>query len=442
MELQMPSSLASDDAIGASTLNITVLGLWHLGCVTAACCAQHFQVSGLALEFGAAAELASGKTPIFEPGLDSLIQAGLQSGRLRFSCEPSNACALADILWVTYDTPVDDNDRPDVASVLEAIAITIPHLPAKAVILLSSQLPAGTCANLERNYPGRVFLYSPENLRLGRAIDAFTKAERVVVGMRNDAANKKLMELLFSPFTTQIIFMRTESAEMVKHALNSFLAVSISFINEIGRLCEHLGADVAEVSAGLKSDPRIGSRAYLGAGGPFAGGTLARDVVSLRELGEAYGEPLTLIPAIKESNDKHRGWTLSKLRSQLPSLTGKKVVLFGLTYTPHTDTLRRSGAVELFEALFEAGATVFAVDPAVKTLASRLQGLTLAQPDHACSGAHAIIICTEWPEFRELPWPQLLASTASAFVIDSNRFLGCQMSKCLDTPYFSVGHSL
>jgi UDPglucose 6-dehydrogenase len=149
--------------------------------------------------------------------------------------------------------------------------------------------------------------------------------------------------------------MRTESAEMVKHALNSFLALSITFINEIARLCEHTGADAKEVAAGLKSEPRIGPKAYLGPGGPFAGGTLARDVVTLTKLAEAKGEKISVIPAIKQSNDLHRGWAFRRLQSRLGDLRGKKIAILGLTYTTNTDTLRRSAAVELCQQLFESG---------------------------------------------------------------------------------------
>ncbi len=157
-----------------------------------------------------------------------------------------------------------------------------------------------------------------------------------------------LTEALFAPFAAHVLFMRTESAEMVKHALNSFLAVSITFINEIARLCEHVGADAKEVAAGLKSEPRIGPRAYLGPGGPFAGGTLARDVVTLTKLGAANHEALSLIPAIKQSNDGHRGWALRQLRSRLGELRGKTVAVLGLTYKPehgHAPAQHRGGAL-------------------------------------------------------------------------------------------------
>ena len=244
-------------------MNVTVLGLWHLGCVTAACCARHFQVVGLDFDEANIAKLNAGQAPLLEPGLNELIAASLAAKKLSFTTDPKIACARADVLWLCYDTPVNENDESDVAFVLANLRRALPHLPKGALVLISAQLPVGTCRRLEAEFPQFHFACSPENLRLGRAIDAFEKAERVVVGIRNDA-KKPLLGKLFAPFTPQILFMRTESAEMVKHALNSFLALSITFINEIARLGEHVGADAKEVSAGLKSEPRIGLKAYLG----------------------------------------------------------------------------------------------------------------------------------------------------------------------------------
>jgi UDPglucose 6-dehydrogenase len=226
---------------------------------------------------------------------------------------------------------------------------------------------------------------------------------------------------------------------MVKHALNSFLAASITFINEIARVCEHVGADAAEVSAGLKSEPRIGPRAYLGAGGPFAGGTLARDVVTLRQLGAQYGESLAVIPAIKESNDLHRGWILRRLQTRFGDLRGRTFALLGLTYTPNTDTLRRSAAVELCHQLLAAGAHVQAHDPAVHELPAELAFVRLAPLSTVLEGSDAAIVCTEWPEFREAPWTDLLPRLRQPVVVDPNRFLKKELLACGPVEHLSVG---
>jgi UDPglucose 6-dehydrogenase len=422
-------------------MKITVLGLWHLGCVTAACCAKHFEVIGLDFDQANVARLNQGKAPLFEPGLDELIAAGIASKRLSFTTHAKAACAAADVLWLTYDTPVNENDESDAEFVLANLRRALRHLPKGALVLISSQLVVGTCAKLEKEFPQFHFACSPENLRLGKAIEAFAKAGRAIVGIRNDAG-KPLLEKLFAPFTPQILFMRTESAEMVKHALNSFLALSITFINEIARLCEHVGADAREVAAGLKSEPRIGPKAYLGPGGPFAGGTLARDVVTLTRLAEAKGEKISVIPAIKQSNDLHRGWAFRRLQARLGELRGKTIAVLGLTYTPNTDTLRRSAAIELCQKLLEAGAKVTAFDPAVKALPKELSAVSLA-PDMggALMGADAAVVCTEWPQFRQAEWQKNVPSMRAKIFVDANRFLEKELKSIADIEHLSVGRA-
>ena len=236
--------------------------------------------------------------------------------------------------------------------------------------------------------------------------------------------------------------MRTESAEMVKHALNSFLALSITFINEVARLCEHTGADAKEVSAGLKSEPRIGPKAYLGPGGSFAGGTLARDVVTLTKLAEAKGEKISVIPAIKQSNDLHRDWAFRRLQSRLNDLRSKRIAVLGLVYTPNTDTLRRSSAVELCKKLLDAGATVRAFDPAVKQLPTDLTKVSLAsQLADALAHADAAVVCTEWQQFRDADWPKLITLMTAPVFVDANRFLEKELKSITGVEHLSVGRA-
>jgi UDPglucose 6-dehydrogenase len=422
-------------------MKIIVQGLWHLGCVTAACCAKHFPVVGLGVNAGNIAKLNAGQAPLFEPGLNELIAAGLAAKKLSFTTDPKAACAGADVLWVCMDTPVNDDDESDVDSTLAIHRQALAHLPKGALVLISSQLPVGTCATLEKEFPQFHFACSPENLRLGKAIGSFEKAERVIIGTRDDS-KKAVIEELFAPFTPQILFMRTESAEMVKHALNSFLALSITFINEIARLCEHTGADAKEVAAGLKSEPRIGPKAYLGPGGPFAGGTLARDVVTLTKLAEAKGEKISVIPAIKQSNDLHRGWAFRRLQSRLGDLRGKKISVLGLTYTTNTDTLRRSAAVELCQQLVKAGAKVTAFDPAVKSLPRELSTVSLAADVAAAlNSADAAVVCTEWPQFSQADWPKIVPSMRQPIFVDANRFLEKELKNINGVEHLSVGRA-
>lgn len=421
-------------------MHITVLGLWHLGSVTAACLARHHHVTGLDFDETVITGLRAGRAPLHEPGLDALLTAGLAAGQLGFTTDVT-AAAVADVVWVCYDTPVDADDHSDVTWVLERIGRTLLVLRPGTVVLISSQLPVGTCAQLAKQYPSLDFACSPENLRLGKAIDAFEKPARIIIGV-SSATARATLEKMLAPLGAPLVWMRPESAEMVKHALNSFLALSVAYINEIATLAETVGADAQEVAAGLKSDPRIGPRAYLGPGGPFAGGTLARDVVTLTKLGQAKNLPLALIPAIKESNDRHRGWAFRKVTAALKDVPSPLVAVLGLAYTPDTSTLRRSSAVELCRRLLAARIRVQAFDPLIRTADADHQDLPFsASAAEAMRGAHAVVICTEWPEFRDLPWPALLAGMARPVVVDANRLVEKAVAPVPGAVYLTVGRS-
>ena len=234
--------------------------------------------------------------------------------------------------------------------------------------------------------------------------------------------------------------MRPESAEMTKHAINSFLALSITFINEVARLCDVTGADAKEVEKGLKSERRIGPRAYLSPSGAFAGGTLARDVVTFVDLAEARGEPLDVIPAIKRSNDRHRLWTLQQIQRLLPAGARCRVALLGLTYKPGTNTLRRSAAVELARTLHAAGYTVCACDPSRPPLPEDLGFIELkADPGETVAGADAVVVCTPWPEFLKLDWPALVPRLRRPIVIDVGRFLQTAVASLPTVSYVTLG---
>ncbi len=402
-------------------MKVVVAGLWHLGCVTAACVAKEFDVVGLDFDEEVVAGLKAGRAPIFEPGLDDLIAAGMATGRLQWTTDALEAGAGADLLWVGWDTPVDEDDVADVEWVVERVRRAVVGLREGVVVLVSAQLPVGTCARLAEEFPKLRWACSPENLRLGKAIAAFTEADRAIVGCED--GERQMLGKLFAPFSKEVVFMRAASAEMVKHGLNSFLALSITFINEIGRLCELTGADAREVSLGLKSDVRIGKRAYLGAGGPFAGGTLARDVVALSKLGAERGEKLEVIPAIKRSNDRHREWAVGALERGLGGLEGKRVAVLGLVYTVGTDTLRRSAAVELCGKLVGAGVEVRAFDPAISELPLELASVTLrCSAVEAMDGVDAVVVCTGWPEFREIAWEE--TAMRGDLVVDADGLLG------------------
>lgn len=420
-------------------MKVVVLGLWHLGCVTAACSAKFVDVVGLDFDESVIDDLRAGKPPIFEPGLADLIQDRVVSRHLAFESDPLIALADTDLLWVTYDTPVDDDDKADVKPVLEGINRCLLYLRKDTVVLISSQVPAGTCRLLEEKYPGRRFAYSPENLRLGKAIELFLHQERIILGTRREDDAACLSQLLGN-FSTNILRMRPESAEMVKHAINSFLALSITFMNEIARICEHVGADAHEVEHGLKSESRIGPKAYLSPGGPFAGGTLARDVVALDQLASRFGEELLLIPAIKASNDQHKAWAIQKLREELGVLPGKRVAILGLTYKANTDTLRRSLAIELCRVLAAQGVILTAFDPVVDTMPEDLRQIEITRSiSEAIKEADAAVVATEWPQLLDSDWQSFLGLMKQQIIVDANGFLRSKMRGFPGLRHRSVG---
>jgi UDPglucose 6-dehydrogenase len=417
------------------SLRVGVLGLWHLGCVTAACLAEHgFEVVGLDFDPEVVAELRCGRPPIGEPGLGELIALGQRSGSLRFDTPDGGSLGDLDILWIAFDTPVDDEDHADSEWVIERARRALVHLRKGVLVVVSSQLPVGSTARLAAmlGAEGREdirFAYVPENLRLGHALASFRSPERIVVGVR-DAADRDRLSALLEPFTDRVEWMGVESAEMTKHALNGFLATSITFINEIASLCECVGADASEVSRGLKSDARIGPRSYLSPGDAFAGGTLARDVSALSRVAQDNRLPAHLISGIAASNEAHREWARRALRRLFATndagvdgggLSGKHVAMWGLTYKPGTDTLRRSAALELGGWLREQGATVRAHDPAITTLPGEAGGgiELCTTPLSAARQADAVVVCTAWPEYVQVSSQALVDVMRTPTVLDA-----------------------
>lgn len=429
-------------------MKVCVQGLWHLGSVTAACMASvGHQVLGLDADKKSIDSLSRGKAPLFEPGLDDLLQAGIKKGALVFTATLSDV-ADVEVLWVAFDTPVDEDDRADIEFVQNQIKFVLPVLSDGAVVLVSSQMPVGSIRSLEafaeENLPDKQlsFACSPENLRLGKALDVFLKPDRIVVGVRTEAVQHKLENLL-SPITDRIEWMSVESAEMTKHAINAFLATSITFANEIAAICELVGADAKEVERGLKSEMRIGPKAYLSPGGPFAGGTLARDIEFLGEASRAKHLVTPLLSSVKESNDEHKNWARRKLLEQFGDLRDVTVAVWGLTYKPGTDTLRRSLAVELCDWLIDQGAVVQVHDPVVQQLPERWSDKISSYPQalEAVTKADALVVGTDWSEFKTVAIDLNSIATPNLIVIDANRHLQEILSSS-EFKYFAVGTPL
>ena len=421
-------------------MRITVYGLWHLGSVTAACLAEGgHAVVGLDPDATAVADLSANKPPVDEPGLAALTAEQQKAGRLRFTADAADAIPDADVVWVCFDTPVDGNDTADVQWVRDRLEDIAPHLAPGTLVLISSQVPVGFGAKLAADWAkrGASIACSPENLRLGQALDCFRKPDRIVLGC--DAADRERLTALLAPFGGDRMWMSVASAEMTKHAVNAFLATSVAFINELARICEVVGADAKEVERGLKSEQRIGPKAYLSPGTAFAGGTLARDIGFLLDLAQEHDRPAPLFRGVRASNECQKNW----LRDQLSSVpAGATVAVLGLTYKPGTDTLRRSGSVELCRWLLTRGVKVRAHDPAAKRDAEELRGVELTDTaEGAMRGADVSVLATPWPEYRALTAAQVRGAMKHPRVIDPTHFLAARLANDPTIAYVAAGRA-
>jgi UDPglucose 6-dehydrogenase len=433
--------------IGEKIMNICVFGLWHLGAVTSACLAKlGHEVVGLEFDKEVLKGLQNGKAPLFEPGLDELVTGQMQSGRLSFTDDPIKALKQAQIVWLTFDTPVDENDVADIMFLEENFRKIIPYFNDGVGIIVSSQAPVGFVSSIEKNftkqYPDKkcYFACSPENLRLGKALDVFLNPDRIIIGVRNNES-KDFFSPLFSSITAKLEWMKIESAEMTKHAINSFLAISVCFANEIASLCEQVGADAKEVERGLKTESRIGPKAYLGPGVSFSGGTLARDINFLMGLSGKYELPAFLIKSVNDSNSFHKSWVERKCKELLGDVKKKTIAILGLTYKPGTDTLRRSFAVDLAKSLHTKGALINGFDPVIKSIPQELSKIISLKQDvsEAIINTDAIIIATEWPEFRQFD-DGIIDLMKNKLIIDPNRFIAKSIA-LKNLKYISVGKS-
>ena len=418
-------------------MKVLVVGAWHLGSSIACCIADRgHDVEIWDQTDRTANSWKNGKVPVFEPGLEEIVSRTWGRG-LRWAEAPR--AEDRDWVIIAYDTPINDRDEVILDSVLEGFETLLQSGVARdARFLVTCQVPVGTSRRmlnrLRETHPdwNGTFMYQPENLRLGNAITSFVKPDRAVVGFATDDADTRMKclseyrDLVRNP-DLRIDAMGLESAEMVKHAMNSFLATCVVFGNEVANLCEKSGANAWEVFASLKQDSRVGPRAFLSPGLGFAGGTLARD---LRVLSGLSAESENLFSAIYSINESRNDWVRSVLQDKLEgSLRGKRVVLLGVTYKPQTSTVRRSPAVEIAKLLAEAGAECVALDPMadLSELSEAERGALpfqlLRDAKEAFQGAAAAVLVTEWPQFKELDVKSLVSLMTSPLVIDTKNFL-------------------
>ncbi len=410
---------------------ICVIGLWHLGSVYAACLADlGYTVIGMDFDRDRVEKLSAGTPPLFEPGLTDLLAANIKAGRLSFTRDLGAAVKGTRYVLVTIDTPVDDNDQVDLSSVMSTTAALAECLEDGSIIVLSSQVPVGTChrikALIKEANPSLMFdiAYSPENLRLGQAISYFKNQERIVIGADSEATLDSV-ERLFSLIPAPKLRMGLKSAEMSKHAINAYLATTISFANEIANLCDEVGADALKVAAALKTESRIGPGLPLLPGLGFAGGTLARDLNILRSLGDGHGYRTCLIDAVLAVNKQQNQLVIKKLKRLFGSVEALKIGVLGLTYKVGTSTLRRSAAVEIIRDLRRSGATVKACDPKADLAEMKEHREFEFSPDplEVARNADALVLVTEWPEFRELDFDHLKSVMKRPVIIDTKNML-------------------
>ncbi len=423
--------------------NISIIGLWHLGCVTAACLAGKHQVVGYDPNPKVVNGLKTGKPPLFEPGLAEAITGAASRGLLKFSSNLEDTIAHSDIVYVAFDTPVDENDCVDLSLVEKTLENATPYMRDGQMVIVSSQVPIGTCRRLHAKISNAGknvdFCYIPENLRLGEAIEAFTNPQRIVFGVSSTGL-EPVLEKVFSGIPGERMYMGLESAEMVKHATNSYLALMISFSGEISDLCEKTGANAIQVMAALRKERKVSPYAPLAPGLGFGGGTLARDLQILRAIGKERGVSTLLLDSAYNANRARMGYVQKKLSMALGSLSGENMVaFFGLTYKPGTDTLRRSLALEVIGSLKPSGAQIRAFDPVIKSqVESHPYVAVCASPEEAADGADAIVITTAWEQFKSLDYSALGRRMRQPVIIDARNLLSPEkLGK--EMRYFGVG---
>ncbi len=410
---------------------VCVIGIWHLGSVVSACLADFgYSVVGVDRDAKRVKDLNSGIAPLFEPGLNELLKNNIKLNRLVYTTDLSQALKGSNYVIITFDTPVNDNDEVDLSEIFATSTELAEYMEDGSIIIVSSQVPVGTCDRIKslikQSNPSLDFdiACSPENLRLGQAIDCFKSPERIVIGADSESTLDKV-EAFFDVVAAPRLRMNLRTAEMTKHALNALLATSISFANEIANLCDEVGADALEIAAALHSDERIGPKMPLLPGLGFAGGTLARDLKILKRLGEKHGRETPLIDSVLRVNQQQNGVVVRKLRKIYGSLENLTVGILGLTYKPGTSTLRRSAALEIIRDLVTEGATVRAYDPKAEPeeMQKHHEFEFCPDPYELAEGTDALVIVTEWPEFKDLDFDLIRSRMKKPVLIDTKNML-------------------
>lgn len=431
-------------------MKIAVVGTGYVGLVTGTCFAETGnQVTCVDVNADKVKQLRSGIVPIYEPELDVLFERNTTAGRLKFTTSLAEGIEGAKVIFLALPTPPGEDGHADLKYVLKVADDLGPLLKQYAVIVNKSTVPVGTTDKVrERIAPNAKIEFdvisNPEFLREGVAVEDFMKPERVVVGTRSDKA-KKVIEELYEPFVRQgnpVIFMDERSAEVTKYAANAFLAVKISFMNEIANLCEIVGADVDNVRKGVGTDSRIGKR-FLFAGIGYGGSCFPKDVQALFHTSKSNNYDFKILDAVMEVNDLQRERFFNTITTHFKGdLKGKTVALWGLAFKPNTDDIREAPALYLIDKLMEAGANIRAYDPEAMKNVKQIYGDKVyfaADEYDTLKGADFLVIATEWNEFRSPDFDKIGALLKEKLIFDGRNLYNLSTIKELGYIYYSIG---
>ncbi|MDB5231823.1 MAG: UDP-glucose dehydrogenase [Chitinophagaceae bacterium] len=431
-------------------MKLAVIGTGYVGLVTGTCFAETGNyVCCVDIDKRKVDKLSAGEMTIFEPGLDKLFARNLKEERLGFTTNLAEGISDAEAIFLALPTPEGEDGSADLSYVLGVAKELGKILKEYKVIIDKSTVPVGTAekvrAAIAENYKGEFDVVSnPEFLREGVAVEDFMKPDRVVIGTSSERA-KKVMNELYAPFVRQgnpVIFMDERSAELTKYAANAFLATKITFMNEIAQLCERYGADVDMIRKGIGSDERIGKR-FLFAGIGYGGSCFPKDVKALKRSAEDTGYDFKILSAVMDVNEKQKAHLVSKLKAHFNNdIAGRHFAIWGLAFKPNTDDVREAPAFKIIDALLAEGATVCGFDPEAMSNTRKILGdkIQFAEDQYqALENADALIIATEWNEFRTPDFEKMGMSLKQKSVFDGRNLFDSESMRNKGFYYISIG---
>ncbi len=431
-------------------MKVTVIGTGYVGLVVGACLSDMgHDVMCLDVDEAKIKILNAGKVPFYEPGLNSVIERNVKDNSLHFTSDKKQAIKFGDVIFIAVGTPQGEDHRADLRFVRQVAADIGQNIDSYKVIVNKSTVPVGTAAlvksiiqeNLKQHVEFDV-VSNPEFLREGNAVRDFMDADRVVVGCDSDRA-KAVMERLYRSFVRTfrpLIFVDPKSSEMIKYASNCMLATRISFMNELSRLCEKVGADVKKVAAGMGFDHRIG-QFFLQAGIGYGGSCFPKDVKALIALADDHNVNLSIIKAVEDVNEEQKKSLLPKIKKLVPDLKGKKITLWGVAFKPKTDDMREAPSLVLIEQLQKEGAKIAAFDPVAKENAMKLTKNVEFIDNHyeALKDASCLVLVTEWDEFRNFSYERAKELMKEKNIVDGRNIWDPDDIKGAGFNYISVG---